>query len=78
MELGMILVRAGSRIAAFLHRELDAAEVLHIRAIVELIGVTGGWVSDQEPEWPALFSIERLAPTVIDDNTLSPNRLEGN
>jgi hypothetical protein len=56
--------------------QFDPAEVLDVGALVEFAGVTGGGVSDQEPDRAALLDSESIGPDLVDDQTLIADGVE--
>ncbi len=52
MKCGVGGFVGGSRIATLAHGELDPAEILHVGAVIELIGVAGCGIFDEEADWP--------------------------
>ena len=55
VQRGMFLVGRGPGVAAPARRQLDAAQVLDVGAFVQLVGVAGGRVADQEADRAAVF-----------------------
>ena len=52
-------------------------KILDVGAIVELIGMAGGRVSNQEPDRPALLGRQRLAAAMVDDDALGSDGFQG-
>src|SRR3954452_23720254 len=76
VKLGVIFISGGTRIAASPDGQLNAAQELDVGAIIELISVAGGGVSNQEPDRPALFGRQRLGGAVGYRETPRPGRLQ--
>ena len=64
----------GAGVAAAADGQLDPAEVLDVGAVVELVGVAGGRVADQEPDRAALLGAEPAVAELVDDDRLAPGR----
>ena len=77
MQPGVLFIGGGPGVAASPDGQLDPAQVLDVGAIVELVGVAGGRVSDQEPDRPALLGRKRLAAAMVDDDALGPDGCSG-
>jgi hypothetical protein len=74
MERGMSLVGERPSVTSAPHCELDTAQELDVGAIIELIGMAGGRVADQEPERASVLVAETAATVMIDDNALDLDR----
>ena len=76
VQRGVCLFVSGAGVTTATDRQLDPAEVLHVSAIVELVGVARGRVADQETDRAAVLRPEPRLAEPVDDDALAPDRLE--
>jgi hypothetical protein len=74
----MLLIGLRAGISGSTLRKLNSIEKLDVRAVVEFIGVAGGWIPDQKADWAALIGSEWLVSDPIDDDALATDGIQRN
>ena len=76
MQFLVLLVVGRSRVTTATIGQLDPVHELHVRTIVQLVGVTRSGIPDQESERSTLLESHRLAVDRKDENSLAPDGLQ--